>query len=73
MDLCNAILLLLIEIIVEMFVHSSHMFCRLTEFLSCVMIFLNWIMLLSKNMPGQLVVVDMDGWPLKEKGKIINH
>lgn len=35
--------------------------------------FLNWILLLSKNMPVLEVGVDMDGWPLKEKGELINY
>ena len=35
--------------------------------------FLNWILLLSKNMPVLQVGVDMDGWPLKEKGELINY
>ena len=35
--------------------------------------FLNWILLLSKNMPVLQVGADMDGWPLKEKSELINY
>ena len=52
------------------YIGSVGIFCRLTKFSSYVMSFSNWILLRSRNMQDQPVVVVMDGWHLREKSKV---